>query len=121
MTPEGCGAAHGPRHPAYLLLRGRNVLVCSFGFCLSRESWVRLGCLLGSKKSLFAVFRPLSQWSQMMFGFVLSLSFLGFLPRGVRLASSQRLVYLRMTRLTGEDKEFLYELLSLLFLSAFDD
>ena len=77
-TPEGCGAAHGPRHPAYLLLLGGSVLSCSFGFCPSRESWVRFRLSARKQKVSVGCVSPFKSWSQKMFGFVLSLSLLGF-------------------------------------------
>ena len=65
-TLEGCGAAHGPCHPAYVLLLG---LAGSGLFRLM--SFLGSGCarccLLGSKNSLLALF------AQMM-AVVLSLS-----------------------------------------------
>ena len=91
-TPEGCGAAHGPRHPAYLLLLGSKCFGLFFGFCTSRDVWVRLW-LFARKQKLFCwLGLPFKSWSQTVFVSVLSLS-------GVRVASSQRLF--RTTRPTG--------------------
>ena len=64
LTPEGCGAAHGPRHPAYFsswfemswFVFLASVLFGMFGFAF--------GWQLRSKKSLLAMFSPFKSWSQ---------------------------------------------------------
>ena len=98
LTPEGCGAAHRPRHPAYLLLLGFRFYVLVLAY-VPLGFWVRCYiCLLGSKKSLFACV-ALQVTVPTGFGFLgrSSSSLVCFL--GVRVASSRRL--LRTTRPTG--------------------
>ena len=77
-TPEGCGAAHGPRHPANLLLLGLKCPGLFVGFCPSREIWVRFRLSARKQKVSVGCVSPFKSWSQMMFGSVLSLSLLGF-------------------------------------------
>ena len=52
-TPEGCGAAHGPRHPAYFLLLGSKCSGSFSGFCLFRDVWLSLW--LSARKQKFFV------------------------------------------------------------------
>ena len=80
-TPEGCGAAHGPRHPAYLLLLGSKCPGLFFGLGLYRDVWVRSRLSARKQKVSVGCVSPFKSWSQMMFGSVLSLSFL-FFPGG---------------------------------------
>ena len=75
LTPEGCGAAHGPRHPAYLLLLGLKCSGLFVGFCPSREVWVRFRLSALKQKFSVGCGLPFRSWSQMMFGSVLSLPF----------------------------------------------
>ena len=82
LTPEGCGAAHGPRHPAYLLLQGGKVLACSFGFCPSREFWVRFRLSARKQNDPVGCVSPFKSWSHKMFGSILSLSLLLAPPGG---------------------------------------
>ena len=97
-TPGGCGAAHGPRHPANLLLLGTKCFGLCFGFCLYRDVWVRLWLFARNQKFFVDSGCPLSHGpKQCSYLFYLCL-LLGF-PRGVRLALSQR--RFRTTRPTG--------------------
>ena len=54
-TPEGCGAAHGPRHPAYPLLLRPVISSWGFRFLFLLGFWVRLG-LFAQKQRFFVCF-----------------------------------------------------------------
>ena len=54
LTPEGCGAAHGPRHPAYPLLLRSLIPLWGFG---SHSSWAEGSiCVFAPKQRCFVRF-----------------------------------------------------------------
>ena len=77
LTSEGCGAAYGPRHPAYLLLLGSK---CSGLFWFMRVC-VR-SILSAPKQNYCCLWLPFKSWSQMVLALVLSPFSLVFSPGG---------------------------------------